>query len=76
MIFKISALSWDRRTNGGSTYSGGSGSTTPTPSLQPLLPPATSSTPTSHLPKVPNATVTLLQKARGPSNLHLIRFLF
>lgn len=60
----FSALSWDRRTNGGSTYSGGSGSTTPTPSLQPLLLPATSSTPTSHLPKVPNPTVTLLQKAR------------
>ncbi|XP_057369215.1 uncharacterized protein LOC130690233 [Daphnia carinata] len=59
-----SALSWDRRTNGGSTYSGGSGSTTPTPSLQPLQLPATSSTPTSHLPKVPNPTVTLLQKAR------------
>lgn len=60
----IIVLSWDRRTTG-SNYSGGggSGATTPTPSLQPLLPPI--STPTSHLPKAPNATVTLLQKARG-----------
>jgi len=42
-------LSWDRRS---SNYS--SGTVTPAPSL----------TPTSHLPKAPNPTVTLLQKAR------------
>ena len=58
-------LSWDRRTTG-SNYSVGSAATTPTPSSQVLLPPA--STPTSHLPKAPNPTVTLLQKARGLQN--------
>lgn len=68
ILFNFVVLSWDRRTNASSSaYSGllfggggGSGSTTPTPSLSLL-----SSTPTSHLPKAPNPTVTLLQKARG-----------
>lgn len=73
-LFSVSSsvLSWDRRTNASSNFGGGeSGSTTPTPSLLQYSPYLPASTPTSHLPKAPNPTVTLLQKARGMSTSKL-----